>query len=228
MNKTKIEWTDYSINPIVGCYHNCDYCYAIKQAKRQKHRCKLCYQFIPHPHLERLTQIKPTQKPKKIFIDSMWDWNSTGIKREWIESILNKIKECPQHIFQILSKRPIRYSRFKYPNNVWLGTSISTNSDTYRVNDLHKTNFENLKFASIEPIHQKINFYFSKIDWIIIGAETGNRIGKIIPKKEWIESIIENAKLEKIPIFIKDNVKWRQRIQEFPVKDNLKRIGRFV
>ncbi len=218
MNQTKIEWADCSLNPIVGCPHNCNFCYAIKQAKRQKHRCKLCYEFIPHPHLERLKQINPAQKPKKIFIDSMWDWNSNGVKEEWIMSILKKIKECPQHTFQILSKRPKRYSRFEYPSNVWLGTSISTNSDNYRVHDLLETKLKNVKFVSIEPIHEKINFYFSKIDWIIVGAESGNRIGKIIPEKEWIQSIIENARLENIPIFIKDNIKWHKKIQEFPIK----------
>ncbi len=216
MNKTRIEWTDAVVNPVVGCPHNCNYCYAIKQAKRQKHKCKLCYQFTPHHHLERLSKIKPTQKPKKIFIDSMWDWNSIGIEKEWIETIINKFKECPQHTFQILSKRPIRYSRFKYPINVWLGTSISTNADTYRIHNLLNTCLKNLMFVSIEPIHEKINFYFDNVHWIIVGAETGNRKGKIIPKKEWVESIIENAKAENIPIFIKDNVKWHKKIQEYP------------
>jgi DNA repair photolyase len=54
MNKTKIEWCDATINPVVGCLHNCPYCYARRQARRRKNECYLCYEFIPHDHLERL------------------------------------------------------------------------------------------------------------------------------------------------------------------------------
>ena len=216
MNITKIEWTDVTLNSIVGCPHKCAYCYARKQAKRQLHNCEICYQFISHPHLERLYQIKPTQKPKKIFIDSMWDWNVNGIEKDWLIDILNKMKECPQHTFQILSKRPERYSRFEYPNNVWLGTSITTTEDKYRVTDLLNFNSKNVKFISIEPIHERIDFWFSKINWIIVGAETGSRKNKIIPEKKWIESILKNARAENIPVFIKDNVNWHKQIREFP------------
>jgi len=192
-------------------------------AKRFLHRCKLCYEFIPHPHLERLDKLNPNQKPKKVFIDSMWDWNANGVDEEWIFKILDKMEECKQHIFQILSKRPKRYSRFEYPLNVWLGTSITSTFDSYRIHDLCKTPVDNLKFVSVEPIHGPLKFWFSGknhhthcIDWIIIGVETGNRINKVIPEPEWIQSIINNAKTVGIPVFIKNNVNWSEKIQEFP------------
>lgn len=218
MSITKIEWCDITLNPVVGCPHGCDYCYARGQAKRQKQRCILCYQFVPHPHLERLEQIKPTQKPKKIFLDSMWDWNARGVKREWLLAILRKVRECPQHTFQILSKRPAGYSRFSYPKNVWFGTSIATTADTHRIHELlDNTPSENIRFVSIEPIHERIDFWFAEpLDWIIVGAETGHRKGKVVPRKEWIEALIKNARSEKLPIFIKGNVKWNQTIREFP------------
>lgn len=220
MNQTKIEWCDMTLNPVVGCPHNCDYCYARRQAKRQKQRCKLCYDFIPHPHLERLDQLKPTQKPKRIFLDSMWDWCSAGVKKEWLETILAKIRQCPQHTFQILSKRPNRYSRFSYPENVWLGTSVATNADLYRIHDLSRVVPHNIRFVSIEPIHEKLDFWFTgkAVDWIIIGAETGHRKGRIVPEPEWISSLVENGKAENIPVFIKDNVKYScEVIRDFPI-----------
>jgi protein gp37 len=197
MNITKIEWTDVTLNPVVGCPHGCVYCYARRQVKRQLNNCELCYRFIPHHDLERLDHLKPTQKPKKIFIDSMWDWNADGVKENWLIEILNKMEECLQHTFQILSKRPEKYSRFKYPENVWLGTSITSTDDIHRVTDLLNINLKNIKFVSIEPIHERIDFWFTKINWIIVGAETGNRNNKIIPKNEWIESITKNARDEK-------------------------------
>lgn len=219
MGVTKIEWCDWTLNPVVGCPHACSYCYAKKQAKRQKQRCNLCYQFTPHPHLERLDKLNPNQKPKRIFLDSMWDWNAKGVKEEWLLAILKKMRECSQHTFQILSKRPKQYSRFSYPANVWLGTSIATNSDLYRIHDLTQAAHKNLKFVSIEPIHERIIFWFSKrfIDWIIVGAETGNKKGKIIPESDWIRRIMDNGKEESIPVFIKDNVRWPEKIGQFPV-----------
>ena len=218
MNLTKIEWCDYSLNPIVGCPHNCVYCYARNQAKRQKQRCSLCYQFIPHPHLERLKHLSFRQKPKKIFMDSMWDWNSSEVEEEWLLAIIDKMRECPQHTFQILSKKPKGYDRFEFPSNAWLGTSVTTSADCHRIDTLVDLKNANVKFVSIEPIHGKIDFWFPKegIDWIIIGAETGNRKGKIKPLNEWITLIIENARTEGIPLFLKGNLHWPETIQEYP------------
>jgi protein gp37 len=148
----------------------------------------------------------------------MWDWNANGVKREWILKILEKIKKCPQHIFQILSKRPTRYSRFSYPENVWLGTSIATNADLHRIDELIQASPHNLRFISVEPIHESIDHDFSGLDWIIVGAETGNRKGKITPERGWITEIIETARAKNTPIFIKQNVQWDKRIREFPVR----------
>lgn len=216
MNPSQTEWCDATLNPVVGCPHGCVYCYARGQAKRQKQRCLLCYEFVPHPHLERMEHLNPAQKPRRIFIDSMWDWNADGVKKEWLLAILEKIRECPQHTFQILSKRPVRYSRFDYPDNVWLGTSVTTNKDLHRVGQLLKAAPGHLKFVSVEPIHERISSHFIGLDWIIVGAETGHRKGRIVPEREWIRSIIRNAGEDGIPVFIKHNVGWHKRIREFP------------
>ena len=228
MNVTKIEWTDRSLNCVVGCPHGCDFCYARRQAKRFLHRCKLCYDFVPHPHLERLNQVTSRQKPKKIFMDSMWDWNANGVLNEWITPQLDKMRECKQHTFQILSKRPKKYSRFTYPQNVWLGTSISTEGDQYRIHDLMaNTPKENIKFVSIEPIQGPLTYFFTGhkgkypcVDWVIIGAETGKHKGKVIPEKVWVDPIIENCKQVDVPLFIKNSLikLWGEtyRIQQFP------------
>jgi protein gp37 len=224
----KIGWCDKTLNPVVGCPHNCSYCYARRQAKRFLHRCKLCYDFVPHPHLERLSQLTPRQKPKRIFMDSMWDWNAEGVLDEWIYPQIAKMEECKQHTFPILSKRPIRYSRFTYPENVWLGTSLCDWRDTYVIHDLDKAVHDNVKFLSIEPIHGPVNFWFSPptprnsdgVSWVIIGAETGHRKDKVAPQKAWVDPVIENCRAEGIPVFVKNSLieLWGEdyRIQEFP------------
>jgi len=217
MNQTKIEWCDITLNPIVGCPHGCNYCYARKMAKRQKHRCELCYEFIPHPHLERLDRINPSQKPKKIFIDSMWDWNAEGVEEQWHRVIIDKMRECSQHTFQILSKRPIGYSRYEFPNNVWLGTSVATDADCFRIDQLLQSNSNNIKIVSIEPIHGRINHAFDGLDWIIVGAESGNRKGKIIPDNHWVGEIIDRAKEKGIAVHVKENLNWPEVIKEYPI-----------
>jgi len=216
MNKTRIEWTNFSLNTIVGCTHGCLYCYASRFSKRRgKDSC--CYDFFPHPHLERLKKINSTQKPRKIFIDSMWDWNCVDVKKEWLDEILAKIIEWSQHTFQVLTKIPKKYSCLSFPKNVWLGTSITCNRNLQRVRELlDNTDSKNIQFVSVEPIHEKLDFWFSGLDQIIIGSETGNRKEKIKPKMQWISQIINNARLENIPVFIKDNVHWHCQIREFP------------
>ena len=70
-----------------------------------------------------------------------------------------------------------------------------------------------------EPLHGPIKFRLSEVDWIIVGAETGHRIGRIVPEKSWVQGIIDNAKAENIPVFLKNNLKpifGEKLIQEFP------------
>lgn len=223
MGKTKIEWTDWTLNPVVGCTHNCPYCYARKMAKRQKQNCPDCYDFYPHFHSSRLDDITPRQKPKKIFIDSMWDWNCKDNEDWWLERIIEKMEECEQHTFQILSKRPMDYEKWEFPQNVWLGATSTLNGDKDIILDLPIIKNKNLKFWSLEPIHADpgLDMYgqFRNVDWVIVGAETGNRKNKIIPKPVWINNIVFYCREGGTPIFIKNNIKeyWKGTIiQEFP------------
>lgn len=220
--KNPIGWCDRTLNVLFGCLHGCPFCYARTQAKRRKHDCQLCYEFTPHAHLERLEQLIPTQKPQRIFMDSMSDWNSQGMERDWQEQIIQKMSECKQHTFQILSKRPEGFSQFHFPENVWLGTSALREGEIYRVNRLKEAANGNLRFLSIEPIQERITHHFTQdeIDWMIVGAETGHRKNKVVPEKDWIDSLIANARAENIPIFVKHTISERfgssYELREFP------------
>ena len=219
--RNKIGWCDQTLNIIFGCLFGCLFCYARVQAKRRKPYCLLCYNFIPHAHLERLKQLTIRQKPLRIFMDSMSDWNSKMLD-EWLNPIIEKMRECKQHTFQILSKFPKGFARFSFPKNVWLGTSITRTSEIYRVLQLREAANGNLCFTSIEPIQELIKHYFTRkeTDWLIVGRETGHRKEKIIPEQAWIDALIQNARQEGIPIFIKDNVQKlfgsEYHIEEFP------------
>lgn len=225
MNRTKIEWCDYTWNPIVGCTHwkgVCSVsrvCYARRMAKRQK--CKLCREFVPHLHPERLDQPYKVKKPVKIFVGSMGDMFDQSVPRSWILRVIRVTLENPQHTFMFLTKNPSRYSEFMFPSNCWLGTTVNTQNDVYRILQLcqneNNPNEDNIKFISFEPLYGPVRMVFHDpdhvVDWIIIGAQT-NPLKK--PAKRWVLELINQARCIGAKIFLKDNLGWRYKIQEFP------------
>ena len=225
--KTKIEWADYVWNPIWGCLKQppCEYCYARKIAKRfadikAKNEYAYCYnhrifcQFLQIK--DQLTQFRPTflhsnfnekfpQEPARIFVGSMSEIGFWEI--EWTQKILKKIEDTLQHTFIFLTKFPRVYERYHFPQNCWLGTTITYGERRDII--LKRLKVPNLKFISFEPLLSQINiedFFDDETlfpDWIIIGAQTNPWRP---PRLEWIESIIEQCKRSRIPVFMKKNL----------------------
>ena len=199
MKETKIDWCDCTLNPVVGCSRGCKYCYARKLNDRF-HFIKdwKCQEFSP----ERLEQLK-SKKAKSIFMDSMSDiafW-----KEEWFYETFKAIEKNSQHKFIFLTKSTGLIIPNK-PNNVYLGATI----DTQKMADACWVALYN--FLSIEPILEPIVLKdkFLKntcCKQIIIGAETGNRNGKVIPKKEWIDNIVKQCDENEIKVFMKSSLK---------------------
>jgi len=184
-------------------------------------------------HLSGLKDFKPTfleaqfdkefpKNPQKIFIGSMseiyyWD-------KVWIQKVIDKTKEYPQHIFQFLTKFPEVYKEWVFPKNCWLGVTITKKDDIkkYSLDDLNDSHLFKKTFISFEPLLEEIdpNDYigFWDIDLVIIGAETGQRSGRVTPKKEWIKKIVDYCRGTGIPIYLKDSLKniYPEIIKEFP------------
>lgn len=208
MNRTKIEWADYTFNPVVGCYgpdgtkekpNNCKYCYAKRIAKRF---FKDNPDFEPRFYPERLKEPYWVKKPSKIFVCSMADLFGDWVSSFWIDDILEVVRNNPRHTFQFLTKNPKRYLEFDFPENCWLGATIESEDFFYRKGFLgiKKIKNNNYTFVSIEPILGEFSpIFFQNLDLVIVGAMTGPNA--IVPKKEWIKSI-------KHPnIFWKNNIK---------------------
>jgi len=247
--KNRIGWCNLTFNPVHGCFNNCEYCYARKNAERfwriraireteyirdefySKSRCSLetfergtenvskkLEKFHP-VFLYHLFNRKFPRKTQKIFIGSMSEiyyWID-----EWLEKVLEKVKLYPQHIFQFLTKYPEVYDSYIFPKNCWLGVTITREKDFERGIPYLFITSCNITFVSIEPILEHINprpFSNANIDWVILGAETGKRRGKIIPKKEWIENIVDYCRKDKIPVYLKDSLKeiYPEEVKEFP------------
>ena len=209
MTKTKIDWCDFTWNPVWGCLNHCEYCYARKLAKRFGDP-----DFRPTWKQKNFDKPFP-KKPSRIFVDSMSDvywWEG-----EWMESVLKKIADNPIHTFLFLTKRPVVYSDYSFSPNCWLGITITNWQEAL---DKFPDYTKKIIFTSVEPILSHINPSYLLADhWIIIGAETGNRKGKIIPKRKWIAEIVDYCKAVNIPVFLKESLReiWGEKlIQEYP------------
>ncbi|MBA7621764.1 hypothetical protein ES703_29130 [subsurface metagenome] len=165
------------------------------------------------------------KKTQRIFVGSMSeiaDW-----REEWVDKVIEKIKQYPQHIFQFLTKNPFAYLKCEFPQNCWLGLTIVRTPkypepDRWSFIEFKRNNFNNLKFVCFEPLLENIDLShyldLTAISWVIVGAETGNREHKIIPDKKWLLYIIKYCDLHKIPVYLKDSLKeiYPEEVKEFP------------
>jgi protein gp37 len=221
MNKTKIEWCDYTWNPATGCLHGCSYCYAKRNTEEHGGN------FNPLFHESRLIQPKGVKKPQNVFVGSMTDLFGNWFSDEQINKVFNACNEAPQHRYLFLTKNPNRYAQLYesgiLPEQHWYGITLDHAPD--EEDDESEWNiYPPIKhgFVSIEPLTENIvNRHFPIADWYIIGAESGNRKWKVTPKRKWIEAIIEICRENNKPVFLKNNLAsiWKQPlIQEYPWK----------
>ncbi len=217
--KGKIDWTDYSWNPVSGCYHNCSYCYMQRMVKRG------FYSMKPAFHPERLGEVIKLKKPSKIFVCSSGDMFGEWVEKDWVEAVISIVKELPQHTFQFLTKNPNRYSEFSFPKNCWLGTTIDglprTINNARILTELKHKNI--IRFVSFEPLLNDVHEHFTSngnkkifenLDWIIIGADSNKNAEKA--PDVWAEELISMARESHIPVWIKDNYGYPEIIKEFP------------
>jgi len=218
MNRTRIEWTDYTWSPITGCLHGCPYCYAKKFTKRFPKNYP--NGFNPTFYPERLDEPAKVKKPSRIFTVSMGDMFGSWVDPAWIERIMETIRATDWHQFQILTKNPARAAStvdiLVCPDNLWIGTTVENADSAHRISELPPRNNRGLRFTSFEPLLGPIpDIELWPLDWIIIGAQT-NPFRR--PDDKWVEGLISAARDAGIPVFLKNSIQkyWPELIQEFP------------
>ncbi len=257
-SKTKIDWADATWNPVTGCLHGCEYCYARRIAERfgskqmpiltdypvlhEPVRCTDTYaymrdtgistgkiqpypfDFLPTFHRYKLDEPQHWKKPRNIFVCSMADLFGDWVPDEWIAEVFKACEAAPQHRYLFLTKNPKRYMELKLngklPKQHWYGTSVTRKDDR----DFFAPGYNT--FVSIEPIlesfsDEKHAAYRQMVQpWVILGAETGNRKNKIVPKREWITELVDYySKFGYTKFFMKDSLRSLMGAdfrQEFP------------
>lgn len=217
-NDKKIDWTSASWNVITGCKHSCHYCYAKRMALRLAGRYGYPKEnpFQPTFHANRLHQPINLKKPQPIFVSSMGDMWGEWVDSEWIDNVLDVCSVfAPWHIYQFLTKNPKRYKEFKPLANCWYGTTDDGTERT-RGNSLKLVSaaLEPRRFISFEPLLACRIPDLLGIQWVIIGADSTRGAEK--PPKEWADIIIGLARKQHIPVFVKDNYNYPDRIKEMP------------
>lgn len=260
---TKIDWCDTTWNPVTGCNHDCEYCYARTIAKRYGgfdhdedkklvgtmfaigvqeldrpkhimrrnglHKAPYPWGFTPTLHRYRLDQPQKWSEPRTIFVCSMADLFGDWVPDKWIKEVFKACEEAPQHRYLFLTKNPERLNRLakngELPQQHWYGYSATDESMLWRFKHAEDCLIKNL-FVSIEPILSPMQPCFSThtpADWVIVGAETGNRKEKVIPEKDWITSIANECEYGGRPLFMKESLRGLmgdEFRQEFPWEGN--------
>jgi len=159
-------------------------------------------------------------------MQSMGDLFHPEVPDEWIDEVFSACLRSPQHNYMFLTKNPQRYSelfrRDGLPDYHWYGYTATNSAELWSFRREEDCPCSKL-FVSIEPIMGPIIPPLNEItpaDWIILGSETGNRPGKVSPKREWIEQIVAFCnELAGIPVFMKGSLApiWGEPlIQQFP------------
>jgi len=212
MATTKIEWTESTWNPITGCTKittGCKFCYAEVMARRLQSmgQDKYLNGFELTLHPETLKEPYTWKKPKMIFVNSMSDLFHKDIPIDYIQKIFRVMKDNPQHVFQILTKRAdvLHYydseGWLDWSHNIWMGVTVEDNTVTKRIDLLRETGAR-VKFLSCEPLLSDLpNLNLQNIDWVIVGGESGRTPRPI--KEEWVMNIQEQCNTQSVAFYFK-------------------------
>lgn len=220
--KSNIQWTDATWNIARGCTkvdEDCKFCYMYRDSMNNT-------RYNPLDVVRTKTVFNlplKLQEPSKIFTSSLTDFFHEAIDG-YRDEAWDIIRKCPQHTFQILTKRPERVKdhlpKFsdEIRKRVWFGTSIGSQKSISRMHDLLLGfDWNWTKFLSLEPLHSEIKLSLEDqvdmghkvkdlIDWVIVGGESGNDTGKYRYRPcelEWIESIVNECKEAGVAVFVK-------------------------
>ncbi len=208
---SKIEWTERTWNPTVGCTKvssGCKHCYAEAMSHRLQAMGTPGYDngFKLSLMPSRLDEPLQRRSPTIYFVNSMSDLFHEEIPDEYVEMIIDVISRTPQHTYQILTKRAERMKAFFknriVPDNAWLGVTVEDVLDGKPRVDVLRSIDSKIRFLSVEPLLEKISpLDLSNIDWVIVGGESGPKARPM--KEEWVAAVKEDCDQYDVRFFFK-------------------------
>jgi protein gp37 len=213
--RSKIEWTDATWNPVRGCTKispGCKHCYAETFAER--------FRGVPgHPYEqgfdlrlvpEKLFDPFHWSAPRRVFVNSMSDLFHDGVPDGYIEAVAKVMNAANWHTYQVLTKRSERLlelsgsvlASVSHAGHVWWGVSVEDRKyGLPRIQHLRKASL-GVRFLSIEPLLEDLgDFCLEGIDWVIVGGESGR--GARPMREEWVVNIRDRCVRAGVPFFFK-------------------------
>ena len=220
-----ISWAEWSWNPVTGCLHGCDYCYAREIATSDRLAPYYPAGFTPLFHHERLDAPRNTTIPAahanedawyRVFVCSMADLYGRWVPDEWIQQVHESMLASPRWEYLLLTKFPARYVGLDMPPAAWVGTSVDEQKRVrIAENAFREISGVAVKWLSLEPLREPLEFTdLSMFDWVVIGAQTetrqpGNVVPAFAPPFEWVARIIAQAREAGCRIHCKPNLLGR-------------------
>ena len=208
--KSKIEWTESTWNPVTGCTKisiGCKNCYAERMALRLKAAgsCNYTNGFRITLHKHILEIPLHWKQPRTIFVNSMSDLFHKDVPLDFISKVFKVMCQASHHQFQVLTKRSNRLlqlsSSLPWPKNVCMGVTVETADYTFRIDHLKQTDAA-IKFLSLEPLLGPMpNLDLDGIDWVIVGGESGPGARPVDSK--WVIDIRDQCLAANVPFFFK-------------------------
>jgi protein gp37 len=142
-----------------------------------------------------------------VFVNSMSDLFHAQIGDDYIREVFGVMRNCPEHVFQILTKRPGRaaHMALDWPPNVWMGTSVEDGRVTERIDLLRDCPAETL-FISFEPLIGPVgDVDLAGYDWAIVGGESGPDDDRREMEHAWARDILRQCRAQDVAFFFKQS-----------------------
>jgi protein gp37/ParB-like chromosome segregation protein Spo0J len=224
-SSTKIEWAEWSWNPVTGCKHDCSYCYARDIALGRGRIAAFTQGFEPTFLPERLSAARNTRVPaqagdrigmRNVFTCSMADLFGKWVPREWIDAVLETVEANPQWNFLFLTKFPQRLAEFEFPSNAWVGTTVDAQARVKNAEAAFANVRAAVRWLSIEPLLEPLQFeHLERFDWLALGgASASSETPEWHPPLEWVTDLERQAAAVGARVYHKANLYAPRR--EFP------------
>ena len=225
---TKIEWTERTWNPTVGCTKvspGCKHCYAETLARRLQAIGVRGYErgFALSMRPERLTEPLKRTRPTSYFVNSMSDLFHEELHFDYVRKVFDVMRATPQHSFQVLTKRAERMALFCHeytPSpNVWLGVSVEDRKYGLPRIDAMRQVPSTVRFLSVEPLLEDLGgIDLTGIHWVIVGGESGPSARPM--KEAWVDNVKQQCDRWGVAFFFKQWGTWGPDNVRRSKKDN--------
>lgn len=219
-----VDWASWTWNPVTGCWHGCDYCYARAIANDERMKDIYPHKFEPTFHESRLKAPANTSFPKElsrpadrnVFVCSMADLFGKWVPDEWIARVFEQVSHYDKWNYLFLTKFPQRLRSVcddllhGFPDNAWVGCTVDGQARVKTAQESFSGLRAKVRWLSVEPMQERLTFTdMSMFDWLVVGGKSAsayNGTPAEQPQWEWVEDLLGQARRAGVAVYFKENL----------------------